>query len=47
MKQRLVDYRNFLAEVENEYRKHLIRINTEEDNERIFINFSDAIENTV
>ena len=30
VKRRLQDYRNFLATVENEYRKHLIRINAEE-----------------
>jgi adenylate kinase family enzyme len=30
VKRRLQDYRNFLGTVENEYRKHLIRINAEE-----------------
>jgi adenylate kinase len=30
VKRRLQEYRNFLATVENEYRKHLIRINAEE-----------------
>ena len=47
VKQKLIDYRNLLAEVENEYSKHLIRINTEEDDERVFVNFCDAVENTV
>ena len=47
VKQRLQDYRNFLATVENEYMKHLIRINAEEDPQRVFLNLCDAVENCV
>ena len=47
LKQKLVDYRNFIDQIENEYRKMLIRISIEDNPEKIFINFCDAIEHTV
>lgn len=53
VKRKLQDYRNFLATVESDYRKQLVRINAEEDGSeatgvsRVFINLCDAIENTV
>ncbi len=47
IKQRLIDYRNFLVSVENEFRQLLIRISMEDTQEKIFINFCDAIEHTV
>ena len=50
MKRRLQEYRNFLATVETQYRKHLIRINAEDsenDANQVFLNLCDAIENIV
>lgn len=50
VKRRLQEYRNFLGTVENEYRKHLIRINAEEsenDANQVFMNICDAVENIV
>jgi adenylate kinase len=57
VKRRLQDYRNFLSTVENEYRKHLIRINAEECNSstsenpdsanQVFMSLCDAVENIV
>jgi len=43
----LNDYRDFLAAAETEYNKFLIRINSEEQSSRIFLNFCDALENCV
>ena len=47
VKQRLQDYINFLATVDKEYMKHLVRINAEEDSQKVFINICDAVENCV
>lgn len=47
MEKRLNDYRDFLGAAETEYSKFLIRINSEESKERIFLNFCDALENSV
>lgn len=47
LKKRLDDYRDFLAVAETEFNQYLIRINAEEDSSRIFLNFCDAIENSV
>ena len=47
MEKRLNDYRDFLGAAETEYSKFLIRINSEESSERIFLNFCDALENSV
>lgn len=43
----LNDYRDFLAAAETEYNKFLIRINCEEEPARIFLNFCEALENSV
>lgn len=47
VKRRLNDYKNFLGAIENEYRAHLIRINSEDSEEKVFMSFCDAIENSV
>lgn len=47
VKRKLQDYSNFLATVENEYKKHLIIINTAEDLHTVFLNLCEAVENTV
>jgi len=47
IKRRLNDYKNFLGAIENEYRAHLIRINSEDSEEKVFMSFCDAIENSV
>ena len=47
MEKRLNDYHDFLAAAETEYNRFLIRINSEESKERIFLNFCDALENSV
>jgi hypothetical protein len=44
---RLNNYRDFLAVAETEFNQYLIRINAEESSDRIFMNFCDAIENSV
>ena len=45
--QKLAEYRNYSVQVENEFRKQLIRISTEDTPENIFVNFCDAIEHSV
>lgn len=47
MEKSLNDYRDFLAAAETEYNKFLIRINSEDEPSRIFLNFCDALENSV
>jgi adenylate kinase family enzyme len=50
VKRRLQEYRNFLATVESEYSKRLIRINAEEtenDPTQVYLSLCDAIENIV
>lgn len=47
LEKRLNDYRDFLAVAETEFNQYLIRINAEEQGDRIFLNFCDAIENSV
>jgi adenylate kinase family enzyme len=50
VKRRLQDFRNFLATLEVEYRKSLIRINAEEAEnsaDQVYMNLCEAIENTV
>lgn len=44
---RLNEYRDFLAAAEVEYNKFLIRINSEDSRDNVFLNFCDAIENSV
>jgi hypothetical protein len=44
---RLAEYRDFLTVAETEFNQYLIRINAEEPADRIFLNFCDAIENSV
>lgn len=44
---RLNDYRDFLSAAETEFNKYLIRINAEEPSPQVFLNFCDAIENSV
>ena len=47
LEKRLNDYREFLSVAETEFNQYLIRINAEEDSDRILLNFCDAIENSV
>lgn len=47
LEKRLFDYREFLGVAETEFNQYLIRINAEEDSDKIFLNFCDAIENSV
>ena len=47
LKARLEDYNNFLATVENEYSTHLIRINTADKPEKVFLNLCEAVEKPV
>ena len=47
MEKSLNEYRDFLAAAETEYNKFLIRINSEDDASRIYLNFCDALENSV
>ena len=47
IKGKLGEYRAFSTLIESEFRKVLIRINSEENKEKVFLNFCDAIENTV
>ena len=47
LEKRLNDYRDFLAVAETEFNQYLIRINAEEDSSRVFLNFCDAIENSI
>lgn len=48
---RLNEYRDFLACAETEYNKQLVRINCEEggqsEQDRVFLNFCEALENQV
>jgi len=41
------EYRDFLAVAETEFNQYLIRINDEENSDLVFLNFCDAIENSV
>ena len=47
LEKRLNEYRDFLGVAETEFNQYLIRINAEESHDRIFMNFCDAIENSV
>ena len=47
VEKRLNEYRDFLVAAETEYSKYLIRINAEDTNDRIFLNFCDALGNSV
>ena len=47
IEKRLNEYRDFLAAAETEFNRYLIRINAEETESEIFLNFCDAIENSV
>jgi adenylate kinase family enzyme len=47
IEKRLNEYRDFLAAAETEFNRYLIRINAEESESNIFLNFCDAIENSV
>ena len=47
IKKKLVEFRNFLPNMEAEYKKNLIRINAEEASDRVFANFCEAIENSL
>ena len=47
IKRRLLDYRNLVPTIENEYSGNLIRINGEDKQNVIFRNFCEAIENVV
>ena len=47
MEKKLNEYRDFLSVAETEFNQYLIRINVEEDDSKIFLNFCDAIENSV
>lgn len=47
IEKRLNDYHEFLASAETDFNQYLIRINAEEPESRIFLNFCDAIENSV
>lgn len=47
LEKRLNDYKDFQSVAETEFNQFLIRINAEEDSSRIFLNFCDAIENSV
>jgi hypothetical protein len=47
LKARLEEYNNFLPKVESEYEKQLIRINAEEDHEKVFMNLCEAVEKPV
>jgi adenylate kinase family enzyme len=47
VEKKLNEYRDFLAAAETEFSKCLIRINAEEDTKRVFLNFCDAVENSV
>jgi adenylate kinase family enzyme len=47
IEKRLNEYRDFLAAAETEFNRYLIRINAEESESSIFLNFCDAIENSV
>ena len=47
LEKRLNEYRDFLGVAETEFNQFLIRINAEESPDRIFLNFCDAIENSV
>ena len=43
VEKRLNEYRDFLVAAETEFSKYLIRINAEDNNDRIFLNFCDAL----
>lgn len=47
IERRLNEYRDFLAAAETEFNRYLIRINAEESDSNVFLNFCDAIENSV
>ena len=47
LEKRLNEYRDFLGVAETEFNQYLIRINAEESHDSIFMNFCDAIENSV
>ena len=47
MEKKLNEYRDFLGVAETEFNQYLIRINAEEEESKIFLNFCDAIENSV
>ena len=47
LKKKLEDYKEFMTVAEPEFSQYMIRINAEEDSSKIFLNFCDAIENSV
>ena len=45
--EKLTQYRDFLTQAEEEFQKQLIRVNGDDIDERVFLNFCNAIEGSI
>ena len=47
IKEKLDQYRDFLTSAEEEFQRELVRVNGEDIDERVFLNFCNAIEGSI